>query len=94
MIVPENLNSFDTLELTSGLNISKEELLNQIKDAKNFSKKLPSVILRQLSMAEAAKLQEKMWKFPGFYFQKKSTRDYLLPIGSNILGYTSETNRH
>ena len=77
MIVPENLNSFDTLELTSGLNISKEELLNQIKDAKNFSKKLPSVILRQLSMAEAAKLQEKMWKFPGFYFQKKSTRDYL-----------------
>ena len=94
MIVPENLNSFDTLELTSGLNISKEELLNQIKDAKNFSKKLPSVILRQLSMAVAAKLQEKMWKFPGFYFQKKSTRDYLLPIGSNILGYTSETNRH
>jgi len=94
MIVPENLNSFDTLELTSGLNISKEELLNQIKDAENFSKKLPSIILRQLSMAEAAKLQEKMWKFPGFYFQKKSTRDYLLPIGSNILGYTSETNRH
>ena len=45
-------------------------------------------------MAVAAKLQEKMWKFPGFYFQKKSTRDYLLPIGSNILGYISETNRH
>jgi penicillin-binding protein 2 len=93
MIVPENLDLFDTLELTSGLNISKEELLKQIKDAKNFSKKLPSVIVRQLSMAEAAKLQEKMWKFPGFYFQKKSTRDYLLPIGSNILGYISETNR-
>ena len=35
-----------------------------------------------------------MWKFPGFYFQKKSTRDYILPIGSNILGYTSETNQN
>ena len=30
MVVPENLGFFDTLELTSDLNISKEELLNQI----------------------------------------------------------------
>ena len=34
-----------------------------------------------------------MWKFPGFYFQKKTTRDYVLPIGANILGYISETNK-
>ena len=34
-----------------------------------------------------------MWKFPGFYFQKKSTRDYIIPIASNVLGYTSETNQ-
>ena len=94
MVVPENLNLFDTLELILGLNISKEELLNQIKNAENFSRKLPSVVVRQLSMTEAAKLQEKMWKFPGFYFQKKTTRDYILPIGSNVLGYTSETNEY
>ena len=37
--------------------------------------------------------QEKMWKYPGFYFQKKSTRDYVLPIGANVLGYISETNQ-
>ncbi len=94
MVVPENLSLFDTLELISGLNIPKELLKQQLKNAKRFSKKLPSVIVRQLSMAEAAKLQEKMWKFPGFYFQKKSARDYILPIGSNVLGYTSETNQN
>ena len=27
------------------------------------------------------------------YFQKKTTRDYVLPIGANILGYISETNK-
>ena len=94
MVVPENLTSFDTLELISKLDFSKEELLKQINRAKRFSKKLPSVILRQLSMEEVALFQEKMWKFPGFYFQKKSTRDYILPIGANILGYTSETNQN
>jgi penicillin-binding protein 2 len=94
MVVPENLNAFDTLELITSLKISKEELLSQIQSAKRFSRKLPSVVIRQLSMAEVGILQEKMWKYPGFYFQKKSTRDYLLPIGSNVLGYISEANQY
>lgn len=71
MVVPENLLAFDTISLTSNLNISKEELEQKIKEAKSFSYKLPSVVLRQLNMEEVAQLQEKMWKFPGFYFPKK-----------------------
>jgi cell division protein FtsI/penicillin-binding protein 2 len=93
MVVPENLNAFDTLELSKSLKITKKTLLTQIQEAKRFSRKLPSVVMRQLSLAEVGILQEKMWKYPGFYFQKKSTRDYLLPIGANVLGYTSETNQ-
>ena len=46
-----------------------------------------------MSLSEISIIQEKMWKFPGFYFQKKTTRDYVLPIGTNILGYISETNK-
>jgi penicillin-binding protein 2 len=94
MVVPENLLAFDTISLTSNLNISKEELEQKIKEAKSFSYKLPSVVSRQLNMEEVAQLQEKMWKFPGFYFQKKSARDYKLTTGANVLGYTSETNRY
>ena len=93
MVVPENINAFDTLALISILNISKKDLQKKIESAENFSKKLPSVLVRQLPINEVAILQEKMWKFPGFYFQKKSTRDYIIPIASNVLGYTSETNR-
>ena len=93
MVVPENLRKFDTLELTQNLKISKNELIEKIESAKQFSKKLPSVIERQLSLSEISIFQEKMWKFPGFYFQKKTTRDYILPIGGNILGYISETNK-
>ena len=75
------------------MKISKKVLIEKIRNAKQFSKKLPSVIERQLSLSEISIFQEKMWKFPGFYFQKKTTRDYLLPIGGNVLGYTSETNK-
>jgi len=94
MVVPENLLPFDTLTLISNLNLSKGELEQKIREAKSFSYKLPSVVLRQLSMEEVARIQEKMWKLPGFYFQKKSDRDYKITAGANVLGYTSETNRY
>ena len=72
MVIPENLRQFDTLELTQNLKISKKELIEKIGNAEEFSKKLPSIIERQLSLSEISIFQEKMWKFPGFYFQKKN----------------------
>ena len=92
MVIPENIESFDTLELINGLSISKDELLNQLKKANRFSQKLPSSIIRQISKENRAMFQEKMWKYRGFYFQKKLVRDYVLPTASNLLGYTSEVN--
>ena len=67
MVIPENIESFDTLELINGLSISKDELLNQLKKANRFSQKLPSSIIRQISKENRAMFQEKMWKYRGFY---------------------------
>ncbi|MGA0211559.1 MAG: hypothetical protein ACO3JH_01005 [Flavobacteriaceae bacterium] len=92
MVIPENSAAFDTLELTQLLSFSKDELEIQLKKAKQYSRKLPSVIVRQVAKEERAVLQEKLWKYPGFYFQKKTVRDYVIPIAANVLGYTSEVN--
>ena len=45
MVVPENINAFDTLALISILKISKKDLQKKIESAENFSKKLPSVLV-------------------------------------------------
>ena len=92
MVIPENTIPFDTLELITFLEIQKEELVDRLKNVKRFSSKMPSVISRQISKEKQALFQEKIWKYTGFYFQKKTIRDYILPIASNILGYTSEIN--
>ena len=52
----------------------------------------PSVLLGQISKQDYATLQEKMWKFPGMYIQRKSVRAYQTDVASNILGYISEVN--
>lgn len=33
-----------------------------------------------------------MRKYPGFYIQKRSLRDYQTQNGSNVLGYIAEVN--
>jgi len=92
MVIPENLNAFDTLEIETILNISKSELNSILKKAFTYSRKLPSVVARQISKEQNAILQEKMWKYPGFYLQKKTVRDYKIPIAANVVGYSSEVN--
>ena len=92
--IPENITAFDTLQLAKIINISKPELQNKLSTARKFSMKLPYVIVNQISKERNAIIQEKIWKFTGFYLQKKSLREYPNPIASNILGYVSEVNRN
>ena len=92
MIVPENLSPFDTLSFCKITGIDKKELIINLESARNFSMRLPSVVVNQISKETYAKLQEQMWKFQGFFIQKKSIRDYRVNFGANVLGYVSEVN--
>ena len=92
MIIPENLSPFDTLSFCSLTGIEKKELISNLESARRFSTRLPSVIVNQISKEVYAKLQEQMWKFQGFFIQRKSIRDYRFSFGANVLGYVSEVN--
>ena len=94
MLIPENLKAFDTLEICSILKIDPNLLIKKINEAKSFSVKLPSIVLRQITKEQNALFQEKIWKYPGFFIQKKSLRDYKISIASNLLGYISEVNEN
>lgn len=92
MVIPRNVKPFDSLELCNLLNIDKEKLIKQLKKARVYSPRLPSVVVGQLSKIEHARLQEKIRKYKGFYIQKRSARDYQTTIGANVLGYIAEVS--
>lgn len=92
MIIPENVIPFDTVAFCELSGVSKKKLINNLKKARRFSRKLPSVVVNQISKETYAKLQEQMWKYEGFFIQKKSLRDYRVNFGANVLGYVSEVN--
>ena len=90
MVIPRKVKPFDTLQLCDLLDIDKEKLIKQLKKARRYSPRLPSPVVAQMSKIEYASLQEKIRKFPGFYIQKRSARDYQTAIGANVLGYIAE----
>ncbi|MGY3791573.1 penicillin-binding protein 2 [uncultured Aquimarina sp.] len=92
MVIPRELKPFDTLEFCSILKITKEKLNKQLKKARVYSPRVPSVVIPQLTKDEYAYLQEKMRKFDGFYIQKRSLRDYHTENAANVLGYIAEVN--
>jgi len=94
MIIPENVIPFDTLSFCELTGVSKERLIKSLKKARRYSKRLPSVIVNQISKETYATLQEQMWKYEGFFIQKKSLRDYRIGFGANVLGYVSEVNKN
>jgi len=63
-----------------------------MRAAVNYSRRAPSVFLKQISTETYARLQEKMFLYPGFYVQPRTLRKYTLPVASHILGYVSEVD--
>lgn len=92
MVIPRDIKKLDTLEFCQLLAISKEDFIKKIEKAKVYSPRLPSVFLAQLNKSEFAAFQEKIRKFEGFYFQKRSLRDYQVNFGANIFGFITQVN--
>lgn len=92
MVIPKDVKTLDTLEFCDLLKISKEDFVTTMKKARVYSPRLPSVVIPQLTKTEYASLSEKMYKYEGFYIQKRSLRDYQVNHSANVLGNISEVN--
>ena len=92
MIIPREVKPLDTLEFCELLKISKDEFVQKYERAYNYSPRIPSTFVAQVSKSDFAYLQEKMYKYKGFYIQKRSLREYPIKSAPNVLGYISEVN--
>jgi penicillin-binding protein 2 len=92
MIIPKDVEPLDTLEFCNLLSISKEEFRKKFDRTNNYSPRIPSIFLGQLSKDDYAFLQEKMYKYKGFFIQKRFIRQYPKNTSANVLGYISEVN--
>ena len=88
----------DTLDFCRSLGITKDffvRRMNDIKDrSKNpgYSKFTQQLFMSQLSDKEFSVFQEKMFRFSGFYIQRRSIRQYQYPYAAHVLGDVAEVS--
>lgn len=98
MIVANEAKHVDTLDLCRSLGITPEwfeKRMAEIKDRnKNpgYSRYTQQIFMSQLSAEEFSNFQEKLFRFPGFYVQKRSIRQYVNSHAAHILGDVGEVN--
>jgi len=92
MVIPAQTSKFDTTGFCDLLGISGDLFRKQMKAAINYSRRAPSVFLKQVSDEMYARFQEKMFSYPGFYVQPRTLRKYSKPVAAHVLGYVSEVD--
>ena len=98
VVMNETKGRLDTLEFCQALNITKEEFdtrMATIKDPNRnhgYSPFTEQLFLSQLSDKDFSVFQEKMYRFPGFYVQRRSIRQYQYPYAAHVLGDVAEVS--
>ncbi|MBD5322548.1 MAG: penicillin-binding protein 2 [Bacteroides sp.] len=96
MVIPRDIKDFDTIDFCQAVNITPEDLVKRMNDMRDkrrnpgWSPYSPQKLLTHLSAEEYGRLQEKLYRFPGFYIQKRILREYNYKCASNVLGNIRE----
>jgi penicillin-binding protein 2 len=93
LIVPREVKPFDTTELCTIVQMERQDLRDAIKKAKQFSYYKPSIVAGQISPDIYAPLQEKLYKYPGFFVQSRTLREYPSKSAAQVLGFVGEVNQ-
>lgn len=92
MVVPKQVKDFDTLDFCNIIGITRDEFVKKMDKAKKYSKIKSSIFEKQLSAETYAVLQEKLFRFKGFYVQPRTLRKYPDKISAHTLGYIGEVD--
>jgi penicillin-binding protein 2 len=90
MVVPKHVKEFDTTELCNLIGITKEDAIQKLKKAREYSPYAASIFEKQISKTNYGYLQEKLYKYSGFYVQSRTLRNYPLSVAAHTLGYIGE----
>lgn len=98
LVIPRDIQPFDTLDFCNTLGLTKEQLKTLFTDMKDkrknpgYSSYSPQTLITHLDAADYGRIQEKMYRFPGFFIQKRIMREYNYHCGGNLLGNIREVS--
>ena len=94
IVIPRQVKKdINVSELCHLVGISKDDYNKKMVKAIKYSNRKPSIFEKQISKEVSGFIQEKIYKFPGFFLQPRTLRKYSKPIAAHLLGYIGEVNQ-
>jgi len=93
MAIPNDVKPFDTLELCRIIDVDTARFGKNLRKARRLSRYQPGIIEKQLSVEIYQSLSEQLSRFPGFFVQSRTIRQYPDSIGSHFVGYIKEVTQ-
>jgi penicillin-binding protein 2 len=93
MVTPSQVKTIDTAFFCQLLEIDSAEFRSRVLDAKIKNGPFrPSIFEDLLAPDLYAKLEENIWRFPGFNLQERPVRVYPYNAAAHIMGYVGEVD--
>lgn len=98
VVMNEEKGRLDTLDFCRSLGITKDYFVKRMAEIKDRSRNpgyspfTQQTFMSQLSEKEFSIFQEKMYRYPGFYVQRRSVRQYTMPYAAHVLGDVAEVS--
>lgn len=95
MMIPRDVENFDTVDFCRTLDITVEQLRKRFYDMRHtpgYSSYTPQRLITHLSAQDYGKLQEKLYRYPGLFIQKRILRQYNHSTAANVLGNIREVS--
>ncbi len=99
VIMNEEKGRLDTLEFCHTIGITKDFFIKRMAEIKDrsknpgYSRYTQQIFMTQLTERDFSIFREKMYRFPGFYVQKRSLRQYRFPYAAHVLGDVAEVSQ-
>jgi len=90
MVVPRQVKNPDTMALCHLIGIDKAEFISRLEKARHYSPYRSSIFEAQITRESYGYLEEKLFRFPGFFVQSRTLRKYTYPVAAHTLGYIGE----
>lgn len=90
MVIPRQVKDIDTAEICKLLDITREGFIERMKKARDYSPMLASAFEKQISKETYGYIEEKLYRFSGFFVQPRTLRKYPMSVGAHLLGYIGE----
>ena len=95
VMIPKDVVPFDTIDFCNTLKISRNEFdrrWEEMRKGRNYSAFTQQVFMNHLTPEDYGRLQEKRYRFPGFYIVQRILRQYNYHVAANVLGDIREVN--